>query len=511
MVPLQTIDTVPHVQTLLIMRHHRAPTQRLRISAEPYHRALSATTLLTAQSGVTKTYVDKLASTTAMSGRQEAIHRFLKLTQPIRPDELPQPRVLEAGRTYEFPFHFGIPEQLLPKACTHKIVHDGVRDAHLQVPPSFGDPELSGYGGVLLDDMAPLMAKIVYSVRVQMFKFRPEEDAHTLIVESSKKLRVKPAFEEQPPLDLDIYGKHEDYCLRQEKTIRKGMLKGKLGRLAMESTQPKGFRLPAVPLGEQIPEVSTMSKVVLRFDPASEDCPPPRLGSMGSKLKVSTYYASGPRTGYPSRANLAFDTSQGYISEFVSLSSMCVASAGWRRHESWESPISRRDSALSTMSTATTATMNSNHVSSTAILEPTRSYKGKSFYTATVLVPLNLPRHKHLVPTFHTCLVSRVYGVHLSLGVNGGMGPSMTLKLPVQISSEGSVASAARRRQSMYVDQAIFDADAAFEPRNMGPPPDAFLGQSQLPGGAANEPPAYAFETFPSNMMRGRVNTIAAF
>ncbi|KIW08563.1 uncharacterized protein PV09_00528 [Verruconis gallopava] len=443
--------------------------------------------------GVTKTYVDKLASTSAIGGRQEATHRFLKLTQPMRDDELPQPRVFAANRTYEYPFTFALPQQLLPKACTHKTQHNGVQETHLQPPPSFGDPELSGFGTTLLDDMAPLMARIQYAVKVQIFRTHLADETQHVISEATKKLRIKPVFDEQPPLDLDIYGCHEDYTLRQEKSIRKGMLKGKLGRLVMEANQPKGFRLPAVPAGDPIPAVSTKVKIKVRFDPADDTTPPPRLSSVSSKLKVGTFFSCTPRHNFPSRSSLAYDSTQGYISEFLSLSSICAANVDWRRHESWESPTSRRTSAASRDSNATTA-VQSNCSANTSIPEPSKDWKGKHFYTATLLVPLTLPTNKNFVPTFHTCLVSRVYGLHVSLGVSGQpVGSSVTLKLPVQISAEGSVSSVERRRQSSYIAQAQVDADAAFEPRNIAPPPEHLLGYSRLPGVTNNLPPDYSF------------------
>jgi hypothetical protein len=190
------------------------------------------------------------------------------------------------------------------------------------------------------------MAKIVYSIRVEVYRDHPSDGSQLIIAEAAKKLRVKPAFEEQPPLDLDIYGKHDDYCLRQEKTMRKGMLKGKLGKLVMETSQPSGFRLPAVGPGEAIPPVTTKVRVALRFDPADESTAPPKLNSLNSKIKVATFFASTPRINFPSRAQMIYDGTQGYISEFVNLSSMCVANVEWRKHESWESPASRRASGV---------------------------------------------------------------------------------------------------------------------------------------------------------------------
>jgi len=450
--------------------------------------------------GVTKTYIDKLASATAMGGRQESMHRFLKLTQPIRQDEYPQPRVWEANKVYEYPFHFAVPEQLLPKACQHKLQNPALKDAHLQPPPSFGDPALSGHGSTLLDDLAPMMAKVLYFIRVEVYRDHPNDGSQIILAEGSKKLRVKPAVDEQPPLDLDIYGKHEDYCLRQEKSLRKGMLKGKLGRMVMETTQPSAFKLPAMIPGEPFSPVTTKVRVALRFDPTDESTQPPKLSSLSSKLKVATFFSCTPRINFPSRLSLVYDGSQGYISEFLNLSTMSVGSVEWQKHESWESPVSRRASAVSQDSDVSVIRSNSSGPS--AILEPSADYKGKSFYTATILVPLSLPMKKNIVPSFHTCLVSRVYGLHVSLGLSGQpLGSSITLKLPVQVASEGSIGSVERRRQSSFMQQAQIDADAAFEPRNIGPPPDVFLNQSQLDGApsANNEPPSYtALDVAPS-------------
>lgn len=424
-----------------------------------------------------------MSSSTTMSGRTKAVHRFLKLEQPIREADLPHPRVLEAGKEYKFPFTFVVPQQLLPLACVHKITHATIRDAHLQLPPSFGDPIVSGYGPTLLDDMAPDMTKITYSIKVKLLK--DEGDDTSTIVEQTKKLRIKPAFEEQPPIDID--GTHEDYCHRQEKTIRKGVLKGKLGRLVIEASQPKSFRLPAVSVGEAIPAVSTMAKVVLRFDPASESCPPPRLGSLSSKLKVCTYFATTPRQALPTRTQMNYDMTQGYISGMIQLSSMCIASVDWQKHEAWESPESRRASTLSTMSTMTIGT---NTLSPGVIPDASSSYKGNSFYTASILVPMSLPTSKHLVPTFHTCLVTRQYALHLNLSTHGQpLGPSVNLKLPIQISSEGSVELVQRRRMSEEAVQAAMEAEATFQPRNIAPPSDEHLGNSAV--GEMAEPPGY--------------------
>ena len=60
-----------------------------------------------------------------------------------------------------------------------------------------------------------------------------------------KWLRITPAVQEQPPLDVRVGGDERyDYIMRRDKKIKRGTLKGKLGRLVMQSTQPKSLRLP---------------------------------------------------------------------------------------------------------------------------------------------------------------------------------------------------------------------------------------------------------------------------
>ncbi|KAK5256122.1 hypothetical protein LTR16_003972, partial [Cryomyces antarcticus] len=193
--------------------------------------------------GTSKTYVEKMTTTAAVSGRSEARHQFLKLTQPIPQSAYPQPRILERGRTYKFPFLFVVPTQLLPMVCQHRVGNAQITEAHLKLPPSLGDPDASGVGKALLDDLAPDMAKISYAINAKVRQIRETGGKVSTVAEKTKKVRIVPASEEQPPLNVDE--KDEDYALRNERTIRKGVFKGKLGRLVMEAAQPKSLRLPA--------------------------------------------------------------------------------------------------------------------------------------------------------------------------------------------------------------------------------------------------------------------------
>ena len=424
-----------------------------------------------------KTHVDRLTSTPTISGQAEATHHFLKLTQPIDESLLPQPRIAAAGKTYTFPFTFVVPNQLLPKACIHKTASDHVRETHIQLPPSLGDPELAGHGGTLLDDLAPEMSRITYGIKVKVTQYRDSDGATVVLADKMRKVRVKPAFDEQPPLNIDP--KDDEYRLRQEKTIRKGLFKGKLGTLVMESTQPKALRIPGARSATAGP-VTTMAKVLLRFDPADEAARPPRLNALATKLKVATFYASAPRHAFPSRASMGIDLTQGYYSESIPLSTLSVASAQWTQHPPSASSttsaatanaadLARRDSGISDCSSTTSPS------SSGSIPHPSKSHRtSHGFYTAKILVPITLPASKNFVPTFHTCLISRVYSLNLHLSVHGpGVGdPSLSLKAPVQIVADGSEEGSAVLRASRAEEMTRAEADAMWEPRSVVPPPE---------------------------------------
>ncbi|KAB2580899.1 Bul1 [Lasiodiplodia theobromae] len=455
--------------------------------------------------GQSSTFVDKFATAPTMSSRSDATHQFLKLRQPIDESMLPTPRIAEAGRTYKFPFTFVIPAHLLPKAC-QRFANDQVRAAHLQVPPSMGDTSISGHGGKLLDDLTPDMARISYAIKVTVTRERETDGKVVTLVDKSKKVRVKPAFDEQPPL---VVGSNDaEYRLRREKNIRKGIFKGKLGRLVMETQQPRSLRIPGARTPDGGP-ITTSAKVILRFDPADENTLPPRLGSLSSKLKVTTFYATTPRRQFPSREQVLLDISQGTFSETLPLSSRCMAGAQWTKHTptaddiaaASDPSISRRDSGLSDCSAVSNAKN---------IPEPSEAYvAGRPYYTANLLIPIELPSNKSFIPTFHSCLISRVYRLDLCLSISATT--SVTLKVPIQVTAEASAEGASEHAQRAASQALQRETDAAvdevFAPRSMAPPSLDFLEASQRMQAAGGAPPGYEATAFAGMQSRG-VETI---
>ncbi|KAI7624167.1 hypothetical protein KC346_g2340 [Hortaea werneckii] len=158
-----------------------------------------------------------------------------------------------------------------------------------------------------------------------------------------------------------------------------------------------------------------------------------------------------------------------------------MANVEWtkRQAEKPADPNARRDSATSFSGVSIDNTP-----------QPSDQYKGKTYYTARLLVPITLPNHKAFVPTFHSCLVSRQYALKLDLSISGtgGIAPSLDLKLPIQISQAGRQDNHSPERpagappaisspeEEAAESESIYDF---FEPRSMSPPSFAASAQQQ--------------------------------
>ena len=408
--------------------------------------------------GQTATYVEKIATTAPTTGRTTGKHVFLKLLQPIDPSNLPQHNNATAGTRYRFPFTFVVPERLLPHICVHPVEQAEVKDAHLQLPPTFGDAILSPGGQTLLDDLAPDMTRISYHVRVKIIK-KTQSGKFVEIADKAIRVRLVPAKPEAPPMDLS---QSKEYELRKEKDVKKGLFKlGKIGRLTAETTQPPGLRLPP-PRSRSVVPVSTVATINLRFDPIGAH-EPPALETIVSKLRAETFFGATPYRKFPTKENMnAWDTMKGSYVDSVELSSRSISTVTWTKHESDSSPeyeqteaadIARRPSVLST-------------ASSRSIPEPSSVYSGAHFYTAEVRVPISPPKHKTFPPSFHSCIVSRSYYIEQSLSYRTGTGsfnPSVVLKVPLHISSEGTTAVGETEHDARALTEAEVQAAAERE------------------------------------------------
>ena len=425
--------------------------------------------------GFAKTYVEKVATTSPTNGRTEAFALFLRLTNPNDPSLLPEPRVLEAKRTFTFPFVFVVPKELLPQSCPHPKNDTFPDGGHLGLPPSMGDPLVAGTGQQCLDDMAPDMSCISYSVKCRLTGPRAASGRHTVLAENTRKLRIVPAVPEAPPLDVRG-GEFDDYRLQVQKSIKRGFLRKKLGHISMESAQPKSLRLPPLRSdGEH--NVSTTATVNVRFDPRDHNAQPPRLQSMSTKLKIATFYSSQPLRDIPSKENeFHFSNVKGIFANSINLAHRCVENTDWKKHETKTGRVAprHRDSGYS--------------FSGTDIPQPSEGYDPKlPYYTARVLVPVSLPKdNKVFLPTFHSCLISRVYTLHLYLSFltpqTSVKDPTLHLKLPLQISVEGKENIQLTMTPQEAAAIASQRANEFFNPRSIAPPNPELTHSSTITG-----------------------------
>ncbi|KAL4932045.1 arrestin (or S-antigen), N-terminal domain protein [Aspergillus undulatus] len=389
----------------------------------------------------------------AVPGRTGATQTFLRLRQPIEDDLYPMPRVIEPGRTYRFPFTFVVPQHLLPHICSHFKSNAHIQDSHTLLLPSMGEPMLASDGKSVLDDMSPDMTRVTYHIRAEVLQ-KPVVGSAKSLRATRKKIRIVPAVEEQPP--LTVLDNDPVYRVRKEKDVRRGTLRPRQGRLVAAASQPKPLQLS--PPNAQAPSesVNTAATVHLRFDPVDDE-EPPSLGTVWSKLRVATYYTVHPWDDYPTASVVsALDMSgRGVYQDTVPLSSMCVASAQWTKQTG---DIVRRDSLQSTSSAE-------------SITGPSASFSGETYYTASLTVPVSLPKSRAFLPTFHSCLISRIYILELCISYHTPnmniFTPTISLKLPVQLTL--GPAGGTSRRSSEEITQEDVDAQF-FSPRSVAPP-----------------------------------------
>ncbi|EEA25257.1 hypothetical protein EYB25_002526 [Talaromyces marneffei] len=423
--------------------------------------------------GISKTIIQRQSPVGHVANNLNAFHPFLKLRQPIDPNTYPEPRKFKPLETYIFPFTFVVPENLLLHACSHYTENPHLKEAHTQLPPSLGDAMLSDDGKTMINDMAPMMSEIAYKIKVSVMKKVLPADPKPFYALSSiaKKVRIIPATIEQPPLEIGCKNTN-GYRVRREKDVRKALLGGKTGRLVVFAAQPKPLQLLAPGSAGFKAPVTSHVKLHVRFDPETEDELPPRLKSTSSKLKVSTFYATQPWTNFPSKevAEAYSRTAHGVYSETISLSSLCVASAQWKKHDGTEGSLddSRRSSLVSESSSSLAESL-------VPLSSASSSYSGKTFYTASILVPVTLPANRTFVPTFHCCLSSRVYTLDLSLSYQPAskkipIAPSISLNIPIQITSAPGNGLAALGGLSDPLLPETQIEEEYYRPRSIAPP-----------------------------------------
>ncbi|KAH9897134.1 hypothetical protein F4778DRAFT_245385 [Xylariomycetidae sp. FL2044] len=373
--------------------------------------------------GTSRTRVDAVVIPQATS------HTFLKLIMPIPESSYPSPRILEAGRAFKVPFHFIIPQHLTLNACNHNVCNDDVHDHHLRLPPSIGGWER--------DDMAPHMSRVTYSVKARVVRNEDVDGLPVKLMEAGQEIKVLPVVPEDAPLNITKFDKL--YTMSKSKALRKSILSSKTGKVTVSASQPSAAMLSP----DGVTATPSTLKLDLQFEPTSGNSQPPKVTSISTKVTAVSYFSASGINHYPNLRewNKSFGgEGRGAYSTSVSISSKSIDGVHWRQQPA--PPLvsqTRRDSGYGKdeCSSSSSSDEHSDQRGSSptsAVMPKKRKVEATApryYHSATLQIPVELPLKKKIfVPTFHSCIASRVY--ILSVAVNFSSS-TLTLAVPLQV------------------------------------------------------------------------------
>ncbi|KAL1852451.1 hypothetical protein VTK73DRAFT_9217 [Phialemonium thermophilum] len=425
-----------------------------------------------------------------VNGCHQVTHTFLKVPMPVPESSYPDPRVLEAGRIYTVPFHFVIPQYLTMNACNHAVRSDLVRDHHVLLPPSMHEWER--------DDLAPRMAQVEYVICARVFRRAEAEGKNTKLLEATQRIRVLPASAEEPPVSVT---KHDRlYTLSKSKTLRKGLFSGKLGRVTAVGTQPPPVIVHPDGFGP-ITATGTTARVELAFDPAVIDILPPSVSAISGKIVAHTFYSGGPIANLPNVGDWSREATIDKRGSYAASVSLPGLSAGKVRWKQQLSAAVRRDSGYSSQSNEGDETAFSDVESPEERTKQRRSSHEKTgskakhrqradsggspiYHVATLDIPIDLPLDKKtFIPTFHSCIASRVYVLQLALTLGtGSASTTLNLSLPIQVMVGSADQGLDAELPSFETAVEESEADAHLLPRVIQVPHQEYTLTSSLPG-----------------------------
>ncbi|PNY28619.1 Uncharacterized protein TCAP_01455 [Tolypocladium capitatum] len=347
---------------------------------------------------------------------------FMKLRMPLAPSAFPESGVFEGGRAYTIPFNFVVPHQLTLGACNHDCSAPVVREQHLRLPPTVGFWEA--------DDQAPQMAQIEYSVKARAYRRGAPGNPPVKLMEGYHMVKVLPALPEDAPLDITLGD--ERYRLSRSKTMRKNLFSAKAGKLTVTATQPSAVMLAADGHGAS----TSTARIGLRFAPNSDETAPPKINSVSGKITAATFFGAAPtdllpnlgsRSAYTANPSLSYTTTS-------SLFSKPIGKLAWRQRNVSDGPCCGCSESLGIEEDASETDCSEGHGGGGR----GQSSNERLVEHATVLaIPFSIPtsNRRLFLPTFHSCLISRTYTLHLSLSL-GPTNTGMSLAIPLQIGVE---------------------------------------------------------------------------
>lgn len=242
--------------------------------------------------------------------------------------------------------------------------------------------------------MTPQTCQISYVVRVTLLE-KPRDGATrpTTICDTSQAVHVLLRR------NMEIQSEKESvrFAFKQFQT-QSGWTRRKGGQMQLAAEQPKPISLTLDTASTQAPE-STIN-LDFSFEPTGRESSLPRFDRIRSRLKATTYYGTVPGDDIPCSSDPASTgTDREAYFTTIPLASHNLPSLEWEPSPSLRSEKWSEWSGYASGSEST--------------LDLVDSFS-QSCFKASSKIPIILPSDRNLVPTFHSCLVSRSYELELT-------------------------------------------------------------------------------------------------
>jgi len=363
----------------------------------------------------------------------------------------PHARSLEAGDTYNIPFAFTIPAQILPQACLHSSDAE-LHNAHLLLPPSLDISDTGSSREARSDETASDAIKIQYYIKVRVSQAQGAHATGSVCEEQSLKVRISPTIEQEPHPWVEALNR--DCPMRLERPM-KNTLRNTLGTLFCECTGLTTLVIPHYTTTFQEPSTTTIA-LFFRFDTAGDYGSAVQLRKVTTNIRASTFFSLSPHGNFPTMPISRTDRTRVVIQETVYNASFNTAPLLWERHSmppDFEvSEGTRRSSCPSTR----TVGLRGLALKGRRMSDQSSHYR--TFYTSSIQIPVTLPQGLDLIPTFHSCFVSRVYHLIIRLSFCAAIvGQSaLCIEKPISIFVQAPVNEGVRvtGEQQEFDDQA---------------------------------------------------------
>lgn len=227
------------------------------------------------------------------------------------------------------------------------------------------------------------------------------------------------------------------------------------------------------------------ARVSFEFAPSSVETPPPKITSVSGKLTSATFFGAAPTDLLPnlgSRSVYTANPSLSYTTTSV-LFSEPIGKLAWKQR----SLSGRRDSGYSSLGVEEDASETDCDGRDRTGGKSKGSKKCPIKHTALLEIPFSIPKtnRKIFLPTFHSCLISRTYTLHLNLSVGPG-NTALTLAVPLQIGVETiyqpHINGGLPSFESAMAEDEEAEIDAHLQPRVLRIPDRPQQSNTMLPG-----------------------------